>query len=102
MAKQAKGQRSRTGERVETRMDLSHLRREVRTALELAIVALAPSDLVDRLAVTAGLFEALSGLPNDSAPVMAMLPAVVTRARSSLDDWQNWHNKYVEKRILRG
>lgn len=51
-----------------TRMDLSHLRRESRTALELAIVELAPSDLIDRLAVVAGLLEALVELPADSAP----------------------------------
>jgi hypothetical protein len=50
-----------------TPMDFSHLRREARTALELAIVALAPSALVDRLATAAGLLEALVELPKDSA-----------------------------------
>jgi len=33
-----------------SRLDLSHLRRQARTALELAIVELAPNDLIDRLA----------------------------------------------------
>jgi hypothetical protein len=33
----------------ETPMDLGHLRREARSALELAVVALAPTGLVDGL-----------------------------------------------------
>ena len=32
------------GERSDKQMELRHLRREVRTALELAVVALAPSE----------------------------------------------------------
>lgn len=85
-----------------TSLDLSHLRRDTRTALELAIVALAPSELVDRLATVAGLLEALVGLPADSAPVVALVPTVRIRARSALDDWNNWHKEHLEKRILRG
>ena len=38
-------------------MDLSHLRRESRTALELAVIAMAPSALVDRLAAVADLLH---------------------------------------------
>lgn len=67
-------------EQAELQMDLSHLRRESRTALELAVVALAPSDLVDRLAAAASLLEALVELPRDSAPVLAIVPRVMTRA----------------------
>jgi hypothetical protein len=69
----SKRQRARESEK-ETPLDLSHLRREARTALELAVVALAPSDLVDRLAVVAGLLEAIVELPPNSAPVLALLP----------------------------
>jgi len=80
-------------------MDLSHLRRESRTALELAVVAMAPSALVDRLAAVAGLLEALGELPTDSAPVIAIVPRVVTDARSALEDWKGWHDEYLEKKI---
>jgi hypothetical protein len=83
-------------------MDLSHLRRESRTALELAVVAMAPSDLVDRLAASAGLLEALVALPMDSAPVIATVPKLVTRTRSALEDWQKWQHEHLEKRIPRG
>ena len=41
-----------------TSLDLNHLRREVRTALELAILELASPELVDRLAGLAGLLDA--------------------------------------------
>jgi hypothetical protein len=89
-------------ERAESQMDLSHLRRESRTALELAVVALAPSDLVDRLATSAGLLEAIAELPTDSAPVSAIVSKLVTRTRSALDDWQKWHHEHLEKKMPRG
>lgn len=94
--------RSTRGEQGGSQMDLSHLRRESRTALELAVVAMAPSDLVDRLATAAGLLEALVELPTNSAPVVAIVPRVTTRARSALDDWQKWHREHLEKTIPRG
>jgi len=89
-------------ERVQSQMDLSHLRRESRTALELAIVAIAPSELVDRLAAAAGLLEALLELPTDSAPLLAIVPRVVSGARSALEDWQKWQVAHLEKKIARG
>lgn len=89
-------------ERAESQMDLSHLRRESRTALELAIVAMAPSELVDRLATAAGLLEALVELPTASPPVVAIVPRVATAARSALEDWQQWHHEHLEKKIPRG
>jgi hypothetical protein len=96
-------QREQSGaEPAQTQMDLSHLRRESRTALELAIVAMAPSDLVDRLATAAGLLEALVQLPTDSAPVMAIVPRVAANARAALGHWKKWHDEYLEKKIARG
>lgn len=89
-------------ERTESQMDLSHLRRETRTALELAVVALAPVDLVDRLAAVAGLLEALIELPSNSPPVIALLPGLVARARSTLEDWQKWQHEHLEKKLARG
>jgi len=81
-------------------MDLRHLRRESRTALELAVVAMAPSELIDRLAAAAGLLEALVELPTDSAPVIAFVPTAMMRVRSALGDWQKWHQEHLGKQIL--
>jgi hypothetical protein len=97
----AKRERAPEGEPVKT-VDLRHLRREVRTALELAVVALAPPKVIDRLAASAGLLEALTELPTDSAPVRAVVPGVVTRTRNGLDDWQKWRREHLEKKIPRG
>ncbi|HEY6175858.1 MAG TPA: hypothetical protein VIX73_15475 [Kofleriaceae bacterium] len=76
------------------RLDLSHLRREARTALELAIVELAPTDLIERLALVTGLLEALSELPADSAPVIALGPPTAERARAGLEMWRDWSAKH--------
>ena len=72
------------------RLDLSHLRREARTALELAIVELAPADLIDRLAVVSGILEALAELPPDSDPAIALGPGTAERGRVALDRWREW------------
>jgi hypothetical protein len=78
------------GDRAAQRMDLSHLRRESRTALELAIVELAPTDLIDRLAVVTGLLEALAELPADSAPAITLGPGTADRAHIALKAWHAW------------
>jgi hypothetical protein len=95
-------QRTKQAKTSETALDLAHLRRETRTALELAIVTLAPSELIDSLAVSAGMLEALVGLPTDSAPVVAIVPAVVKRAKGALESWSKWEQEYLEKKIPRG
>lgn len=73
-----------------TRLDLSHLRREARTALELAIVELAPNDLIDNLALVTGLLEALAELPENSAPAIALGAPTADRARVALKMWKDW------------
>jgi hypothetical protein len=73
-----------------TRLDLSHLRREARTALELAIVELAPTDMIERLALVTGLLEALGELPADSSPALALGPSTADRARVALKMWRDW------------
>ena len=78
-------------------MELGHLRREVRTALELSVVALAPTDLIDRLAAIAGLLEALVGLPPKSPPVLALAPTLVERSKVALADWQAWQTQHLPK-----
>jgi hypothetical protein len=71
--------------------ELSHLRRETRTALELALVALAPQTIIDRLARGAGLLEAVIELPANAPLVAALLPKLAHDARSALDQWNKWH-----------
>ena len=97
----AKRQRTGASQNADA-LDLSHLRRETRTALELAVVALAPSELIDPLARAAGLLEAITELPTDSVPVIAVIPGLVTRAKTALQDWNTWHRAYLEKKIPRG
>jgi hypothetical protein len=86
----------------DTLRELGQLREEARAALDLAVVALAPTQLVERLATAAGLLEALGGLPADSSPVIALLPKAIARARSCLDDWRTWHRQHLAKKIPRG
>jgi hypothetical protein len=86
----------------EPALGLSHLRREARTALELAVIALAPSELVDRLAAAAGLLEALIELPANSPPALALVPGLVERTRRALGDWQIWQRENLEKKMPRG
>lgn len=80
-----------------TDMKLRHLAREVKTALEVAIVALAPSELVERLALASGLLDALNELPVDSAPVVALTPKATERATNSLADWRKWEQNSLKK-----
>lgn len=75
-------------------LELSHLTREVKTALELAIIALCPAELVERLAVSAGLLDAVGELPIDSPAVAAMVPGLDARARTALRDWDAWRQKH--------
>jgi hypothetical protein len=74
--------------------ELRHLRREIRTALELALVALAPTELLDRLALSAGFLEAFAELPADSPPLQAFVPTVLERARRSLHDYRTWEQEH--------
>jgi hypothetical protein len=78
------------GPRESTRLDFSHLRREARTALELAIVHLAPNDLIESLALVTGMLEALTELPTDSPPTVALGPPTIERAHEALDRWREW------------
>jgi hypothetical protein len=83
------------------KMDLRHLRREARTAVELALVALAPSALVDRLAMAAGLLEALTELPANDPPIVGTVPRALEISRRALDEWAAWQVEQGGKRIPR-
>ena len=70
--------------------ELRHLLRTVRTALELAIVARAPVDLINQLARTSGLLDAVSQLPLDGGPAQAMTVGLINDARAAVDTWKRW------------
>lgn len=74
----------------ETTWTRRQLRREVRTALELAIAALAPPPVIDGLAAASGLLEALEDLPPDVPPVRALEGSITGRAQSALAAWRKW------------
>lgn len=74
----------------ETKLDRRQLRRETRTALELAIAALAPPGIVDGLAAVTAILEALEELPPEAAPVRATSETIVARGRIALDAWRVW------------
>jgi Tfp pilus assembly protein PilX len=76
--------------RTEDHLRISHLRREVKTALELAVAALAHAEVIDQLATAAGLLEALNEFPRSSAPVLATLPRASELAEQSLLAWREW------------
>lgn len=76
-----------------------HLRREVKTALELAVSALAHAEVMDRLATVAGLLEALAEFPPDSAPVLATMPRTLLLAEDALESWRNWSAKPRRKAL---
>ena len=76
--------------RPEDALRVNHLRREVKTALELAVAALAHAEVIDGLATAAGLLEALNEFPQSSAPVLATLPRASELAEKSLLAWRDW------------
>lgn len=77
--------------RIDKQTEIRHLLRSVKTSLELAIVALAPSDLLNRLGRVAGLLEALSQLPPDAGPAQALTPGLIADGLAAVDAWDKWH-----------
>jgi hypothetical protein len=67
------------------RHELRALRRELVTALQLALASRAAAAVVDELAAAAGLVEAVSELPPGE-----LTAAVVKRAQHALGVWARW------------
>jgi hypothetical protein len=77
---------------VDKSTEIRHLLRTVKTALELAIVARAPVDLINRLGRASGLLDAVGQLPLDGGPVQAMTVGLINDARAAVDTWKRWEN----------
>ncbi len=80
-----------------SQMELRHLEREVKTAVELGIVGLCPQELVERLAAIGGLLDAVAELPVDSPPVAVLVPKLVMRAKTALREWAAWQEEHLRK-----
>ena len=78
------------GSQLDAPTEIRHILRTVKTSLELAIVARAPSDLVNRLARVAGLLGAVSQMLSDEGPAREMTPALIADAVSALEVWRSW------------
>ena len=89
--------REKRPERSMGQMELRHLEREVKTAVELGIVGLCPPALLERLAALCGLLGAIAELPVDSPPVAVLVPKVVMRANAALREWEAWQEEHLRK-----
>jgi hypothetical protein len=78
-------------------MQLNHLQREVKTALELALVALAPTALLDQLAIAAGMLDALRDLELADATRFPLVARIRERADRALADWRSWQAQHPPK-----
>jgi hypothetical protein len=72
----------------------------VKTALELGVASMCPTEIVDRLATAAGLLEALAEFPPDAAPVVATAPRAVAIAEEALQAWHSWEAKPGRKGVV--
>ena len=77
--------------RIDKQTEIRHLLRTVKTSLELAIVGMAPSDLLNRLGRVAGLLEAVSQLPTDEGPAQALIAGLIADGVAAVDAWNKWH-----------
>jgi hypothetical protein len=73
-------------------MEHRHLLREIKTALELAIATRAPWTMVEHLAMSSGLLEALI-----EVPAKTLLPETMQRAKNALATWRNWEAENAHK-----
>ena len=89
--------REKRPERKTSQLELRHLEREARTAVELGIVGLCPQELVDRLAAVCGLLVAVAELPVDSPPVAVLVPKLEMRANTALREWAAWQEEHLRK-----
>lgn len=78
-------------------MELRHLTREVKTSLELALAALAPSDLIDHLAIGVGLLDAITDMALDEAATVPLVIRTVERANQALAAWRRWRDDHPPK-----
>ena len=77
--------------RIDKQTEVRHLLRTVKTSLELAIVARAPAELLNRLGRVAGLLDAVSQLPTDEGPAQTLTSGLIADGLAAVDSWDKWH-----------
>ena len=80
---------------IDKQTEVRHLLRSVKTSLELAIVARAPSDLLNRLGRVAGLLDAVSQLPTDAGPAQALTSGLIADGLAAVDAWSKWQRSHT-------
>jgi hypothetical protein len=83
---------SETNEHIDKQSQMRHLLRTVKTSLELAIVARAPADLLNRLGRVSGLLDAVSQLPIDDGPAQTITTGLIADGLAAVDAWQKWQH----------
>jgi hypothetical protein len=83
---------SETNEHIDKQSEVRHLLRTVKTSLELAIVARAPTELLNRLGRVSGLLDAVSQLPIDEGPGQAMIAGLIADGLSAVGAWHKWQH----------
>jgi hypothetical protein len=85
---------TRSEDAMQSTMQLRHLARETSSALELALVRMAPNALIEELAAVAGLLGALQELPLDTESLRVWATQVAGRATQSLERWNAWEERH--------
>lgn len=76
---------------IDRQTEIRHLLRMVKTSLELAVVARAPSELLNRLGRVSGLLDAVSQLPNEEGPARTMTAGLIADGLAAVAAWEKWH-----------
>ena len=80
---------------IDKQTEIRHLLRTVKTSLELAIFARAPTDLLNRLGRVAGLLEAVSQLPVDEGQAQALTGGLIADGVAAVDAWNKWQRSHT-------
>jgi hypothetical protein len=75
--------------------EIRHLLRTVKTSLELAIIARAPMELLNRLGRISGLLDAVSQLPTEEGPAQALMPSLKSDGVAAVDAWEKWQRAHT-------
>ena len=79
---------------MQSTMQLRHLAREISSAVELALVRMAPNPLIEELAAVAGLLGALQELPLDTEALRVWASQAIARAAQSMERWRAWEERH--------
>jgi hypothetical protein len=75
---------------IDKHTEIRHLLRNVKTSLELAIIARAPTDLLNRLGRVAGILDAIIQLPTEEGPAQALTAGLIADGLAAVDAWSKW------------